>query len=390
MEKKQFLVDLEDYNDENYVHSFQKNLAQSIDRLKNFIKNIDDSKIMDYYYEVNNSPEEFDVDSLEWKIIRICSTINSELTILRKISESSTKYLTINLIIEYLKTAEKLTKDTTTRIEKIKLDFSKLYKDLNINKTNFIKSMYEKIASLENSNKNVRDQDLLKPLERKVLSSNQEDIAQCYKQIQEIETDIAAQIIANEKYEAEAIIIEEKRKEDELQELKNKIFNSINEEKAKIINYYEKITEFIKNVTISLYQFILYFKNNEWDREKYKLNNVINNVLKPGLIIKVEYKNDNLHYKLPYANFIYLTTENNNYVVLAVPNSEKANTQILSKEGRKILIKKLIAKEEYYFLSKKFCHLYTKFIVMKDIFLSEKNVNKILKKIELAANIKTI
>ncbi len=50
----------------------------------------------------------------------------------------------------------------------------------------------------------------------------------------------------------------------------------------------------------------------------------------------------------------YLKTENDNYLVLAVPDSEEANFQILNKEGRKILLKKLIEEEKYYFLSRKF------------------------------------
>lgn len=127
--------------------------------------------------------------------------------------------------------------------------------------------------------------------------------------------------------------------------------------KDNIKNYHQKIIDFIKSFTISLYEFILWFKNNEWDREKYKLNNTINNILQPGLIIKIEYKNDNLQYKLPWSNFIYLKTENDNYLVLAVPDSEEANFQILNKEGRKILLKKLIEEEKYYFLSRKFCNL---------------------------------
>ncbi|WP_342273344.1 hypothetical protein [Spiroplasma endosymbiont of Acasis viretata] len=86
----------------------------------------------------------------------------------------------------------------------------------------------------------------------------------------------------------------------------------------------------------------------------------------------------------------YLKTENDNHLVLAVPDSEEANFQILNKEGRKILLKKLIEEEKYYFLSRKFCNLYTKFILVEDNFLSEKEVSKIFKKIEVLKNIKTI
>ena len=59
-------------------------------------------------------------------------------------------------------------------------------------------------------------------------------------------------------------------------------------------------------------------------------------------------------------------------MVLAIPDSEEANFQILNKEGRKILLKKLIEEEKYYFLSRKFCNLYTKFTLVEDNFLSEK------------------
>lgn len=176
----------------------------------------------------------------------------------------------------------------------------------------------------------------------------------------------------------------------QLEETKQEIINNANLMKDNIKNYHQKIIEFIKFFTISLYEFILWFKNNEWDREKYKLNNTINNILQPGLIIKIEYKNDNLQYKLPWSNFIYLKTENDNYLVLAVLDSEEANFQILNKEGRKILIKKLIEEEKYYFLSRKFCNLYTKFTLVEDNFLSEKEVSKIFKKIEVLENIKTI
>ncbi len=44
----------------------------------------------------------------------------------------------------------------------------------------------------------------------------------------------------------------------------------------------------------------------------------------------------------------YLKTENDNHLVLAVPDSEEANFQILNKEGRKILLKKLIEEEKYW------------------------------------------
>ncbi|WP_339041444.1 hypothetical protein [Spiroplasma endosymbiont of Apeira syringaria] len=50
MKRKQFLIDLEDYNNESYYNSFQKKIAKSINELKNFINNIEDSRIMDYYY----------------------------------------------------------------------------------------------------------------------------------------------------------------------------------------------------------------------------------------------------------------------------------------------------------------------------------------------------
>ncbi|WP_342217895.1 hypothetical protein [Spiroplasma endosymbiont of Amphimallon solstitiale] len=158
MKRKQFLIDLEDYNNESYYNSFQKKIAKRINELKNFIINIDDSKIMDYYYQflILNSTEQFAADSLEWNINRICGAINNEFTILKKISDSYTSDLAKNFIMKYITEAVNLTKSTSERIKEITLQFDRHCEQLVEEESKSIEVINKKIAALENINKTER------------------------------------------------------------------------------------------------------------------------------------------------------------------------------------------------------------------------------------------
>ncbi len=390
--RKQFLIDLEDYHDENYINSFQKNLEKSIHQLSKFISNIEDCKIIDYYYQLNNSNEEFAVDSLEWQIMRIGSAIENEFFILEKIKESFTNNSVTNFIIKYLEQSLALEKKHIERIEKIKLQFSNNCQWLIAEERKSIEVICKKLKVIENINadEKITYEQLSRTLEDLTLANDKKVITDYHQQIEKIKTLTKEKILKNQQEEIVALEIEEKQKEINLQKIRLETTEDINKEKENIKKYYESITEFVKFFSLSLYEFILWFKNNSWDREKYKLSNTMNNSLQPGLIIKVKYKNHSQQYKLPWSNFIYLKTENNNYLVLAVDDSEETNSQILTKESRKNLIKKLIAEQAYYYLPKKFCNLYTKFTLIDDIFLSEKEIKKSLKAVEIIKEIKII
>ncbi|MBP1526979.1 hypothetical protein [Spiroplasma endosymbiont of Dactylopius coccus] len=209
MKRKQFLIDLEDYNNENYYNSFQKKLSKSINELKNFINNIEDSKIMNYYYQflIFNSIEQFAADSLEWNINRICDAINNEFTILKKISDSYTSDLTKNFIMKYIAGAVNLTKSTSEKMKEITLQFDRHCEQLVEEENKLIEVINKKIEALENINKTERTtyENLSRTLENVSLDNDKKMITELKQQIENIRTITKEKITESKKKQEEAI-----------------------------------------------------------------------------------------------------------------------------------------------------------------------------------------
>ncbi|WP_308150220.1 hypothetical protein [Spiroplasma sp. AdecLV25b] len=219
----------------------------------------------------------------------------------------------------------------------------------------------------------------------KSIDSKQE-FKQYHKKIQQYE-EYYENIIAEKKVSEKEIIDKLKQQSDtKNQELKDEISNHVTLLTSQIQSYNDKIIDFIKYFTTMLNKFIIWFENNKWDREKHKLNHTINSLLKPGTIIKIIYKNDNLEYQLQWSNFIFLRTQNNYHLVLAITNNETFNYQKMTNKDKKNFVNDLIEKKKYYFLHDNFCHLYTKFALEEHAFLTNKKINNILTKIDPLIN----
>ncbi|WP_342261506.1 hypothetical protein [Spiroplasma endosymbiont of Notiophilus biguttatus] len=149
---------------------------------KNFINNIEDSKIIDYYYQflIFNSTEQFEADSLQSNINRICGAINNEFTVLKKISDSYTSDLAKNFIMKYITEAINLTKSTFERIKEIKLQFDRHCEQF----------VEEESKSIEVINKKERTtyENLSKTLENVSLDNDKKMIAELKQQIKNIRT----------------------------------------------------------------------------------------------------------------------------------------------------------------------------------------------------------